>query len=114
MTRKIDWCGRWWWRPARMTPSHITSEKQPASRPFSGSRLGAQPPFGGEALLGQEASLVVHLARIPDPIAEIDIGKAHAPCAGDVIEDHEGSERAVAELGLVERIDHRQAVLEHV
>ena len=36
------------------------------------------------------------------------------PRARDVVEDHEGAEAAVGILRVVERIDHRQAVGEHV
>src|SRR5262249_4413575 len=49
------------------------------------SRVGAHPAFRSEAFLGQEAALVVHLAGVPDPVAEVDIGEAHAASAGDVI-----------------------------
>ena len=34
--------------------------------------------------------------------------------ARDVVEDHEGAERAVAGVRIEERIDHRQPVAEHV
>src|SRR5207342_2707437 len=78
------------------------------------SPLDAHPAFRGEAFLGQEAALIIHLPGIPDPIAEVDIGEAHVPGAGDVIKDHESAERARAELGLIERIDHGEAVLEHI
>src|ERR1700730_6667563 len=73
---------------------HVPACKSVALRGWcAASCLGAHPPFGGEALLGQEAALVIHLAGIPDPVAEVDIGEAHAPGPGDVVEDHEGAER---------------------
>src|SRR5580658_3708386 len=85
-------------------------------RPCSPSRSGMQghprclrllrfrphPPLGQPPLLRQKAALVVHLARAAHPIAKIDVGEAHAARAGDVVEDHQRAERAVARLGLVE------------
>src|SRR5947208_1996148 len=76
--------------------------------------IDAQPARGREALLRQEAALVVHLLGALDPVAEIDIGQAEAAGAGNVVEDHEGAERAALLGWLEERIDHRQTVAEHV
>ena len=83
-----------------------------------GPRQGGVSPPGSspapEVLLRPEAALVVHLRRALDPVAEIDVGQAHLPRAGDVVEDHEGAEAAVGIVGVEERIDHRQAVAEDV
>src|ERR1700692_2105669 len=76
--------------------------------------IDAQPAGGGEALLRQEAALVVHLLRAFDPVAEIDVRQPLPPRAGDVVEDHEGAERAAFLRGFEERIYHRQPVAEHV
>src|ERR1700692_1927096 len=82
-------------------------------RRFAGS-VDAQPAGGGEALLRQEAALVVHLLRAFDPVAEIDVRQSLPAGAGDVVEDHEGAERTVFLRRLEERIHHRQPVAEHV
>ena len=76
--------------------------------------VDAQPAGGGQPLLRQEAALVVHLLGAFDPVAEIDVRQALPPGAGDVVEDHEGAERAAFLRRLEERIDHRQSVAEHV
>src|SRR5206468_16252 len=73
-----------------------------------------RPAFGGEPLLRPETTLVVHLARARDPIAEIDVRQAHAPRPRDVVEDHERAGRALRLIRLEERVDHRQPVGEHV
>jgi manganese/iron transport system permease protein len=65
-------------------------------------------------LLRQEAALVVHLARAVHPIAEVDVGQPHALGALDVIEDHEGAERAVVGVRIEERVDHGEPVAQHV
>ena len=56
-------------------------------------------------LLGQEAGLVIHLLRPLDPIAEIDIGKAHGASSGNMVEDHQGPEATISLSGFVEGID---------
>src|SRR5260370_22493061 len=76
--------------------------------------IDAEPAGGGEALLRQEAALVIHLLRAFDPVAEIDVGQSLASGARDVVEDHEGAERAAFLQGFEERVDHRQSVAEHV
>src|SRR5882724_4044943 len=65
----------------------------------------AFPAFRAEMLLRHEAHLIVHLARAVDPVAEIDMGQAHGSGAGDVVEDHESTERAVLEVGIEVGID---------
>lgn len=45
---------------------------------------------------------------------QIDVGQPHPPRPRDVVEDHEGAERAVLLVRLEERIHHRQAVTEDV
>ena len=76
--------------------------------------LFARPAVRRQPLLRQEAALVVHLARAAHPIAEIDVGEPHAPGARDVVEHHEGAERTRRFVRFEKRIDHRQAVAEHV
>ena len=87
-------------------------------RADSGSAIGLlfhpAPARGQQALLRQEAALVVHLARARHPIAEIDVSQPHGLGARDVIEDHQRAERALAGVRIEERIDHRQPVAEHV
>src|SRR6266566_4907095 len=56
--------------------------------------VDAQPAGGGQPLLRQEAALVVHLLGAFDPVAEIDVRQSLASRARDVVEDHEGAERA--------------------
>src|SRR4051794_36980961 len=56
--------------------------------------IDAQPAGGRQTLLRQIAALVVHLLRAFDPVAEIDVGQALAPGPRDVVQDHEGAERA--------------------
>src|SRR4026207_2309834 len=55
----------------------------------------AFPALRTEMLLGHEAHFIIHLRRAVDPVAEIDVGQTHCPGTGDMIEDHEGAERAV-------------------
>src|ERR1700731_4714086 len=71
------------------------------------SRVDAQPARGGKPLLRQEAALVVHLLGAFDPVAEIDVGQSLPARARDVVEDHEGAERAAFLRRLEERIHHR-------
>src|SRR5260370_7463823 len=66
--------------------------------------VDAQPAGGGEALLRQEAALVVHLLGAFDPVAEIDVRQSLALGAGDVVEDHEGAERAPPLRALEEQL----------
>ncbi len=77
---------------------------------FSNSNPGVRcQPF-----LRQVAAFVVHLTRAVHPVAQIDVGKAHPLGTLDVVEDHEGAERALALVWIEERIDHREAVVQHV
>src|SRR4051812_16704078 len=70
--------------------------------------VDAQPTGGREPLLRQETTLVVHLLRAFDPVAEIDVGQPLPPRAGNVVEDHERAERAALFRRFEEGIDHRQ------
>ena len=74
------------------------------------SCLEALPALRAEMLLRLEADLIVHLARAVDPVAEIDMGQPGRAGPRDVIEDHEGAERAVGMVGAEIGIDHGQAV----
>src|SRR5258707_4059639 len=91
----------------------------PYLRPCNNAEIAAspfdpQPALRGKPFLRQEATLVVHLAGAPDPIAEVHVGETHGPRPCDVIEYHESAERAILGLRLVKRIDHGQPVLEHI
>src|SRR5438445_6267581 len=88
---------------------HVTCEscKYSTTNRYVGVAL---PALGAEMLLRHEAHLIIHLARAVDPVAEVDMGQAHRPGAGDVIEDHERAERTLLEIGIEVGIDHRQAV----
>src|SRR4051812_44206654 len=101
-------------RPRATTPARPIWRSEIFSAPNEASNFEARPAFRHQPLLRQEASLVIHLARVPHPVAEIDVGEAHTARARDVVQDHVSAERAVAVLGIVERVDHRQAVAEHV
>src|ERR1700722_5364870 len=72
--------------------------------------LHPRPAVQAEALLGQVASLVAHLLRPLDPIAEIDVGQAEAARFLDMIENDVAAERPARDVGIVEGIDQRQAV----
>src|SRR5436305_15140430 len=74
------------------------------------SHLAPRPPIREQALLRQEAALVVHLARIPHPIAEVDVGEPHAARARNAVAEHEGTDRAAAVVRLVDTITDRQTV----
>src|SRR4051812_25883232 len=47
--------------------------------------LDPRPAVREQALLWQEAAFVIHLARIPHPVAQIGVGQAHLARARDVI-----------------------------
>ncbi len=53
-------------------------------------------------------------ARALDPIAEVNVRKSNRARARDVVENHEGAERARRLVGVEERVDHGEAVAEHV
>src|SRR4029079_14851595 len=80
----------------------------------SALRFRVVPACRHQAFLWQEAALVIHLAGTGDPIAEIDVRQAHAVGPLEWIEDHESAERAVGLIRIEKRIDHRQAVAEHI
>src|SRR6266480_4650288 len=95
-------------------PSPTRGEVTGASYQSCASSLEPGPAVGQEPLLRQEAALVVHLLRALHPIAEIDVAQAEPAGADDVIEDHEGADRAGVRVGIEERIDHGQAVAQQV
>src|SRR5438874_4130606 len=91
------------------------SEQRGASRVGpAASSLEAGPAVGQQPLLRQEPALVIHLLRALHPIAQIDVAQTEPARARDVVEDHEGADRAGMHVGVEERIDHRQAVAEPV
>src|ERR1700756_1510553 len=56
--------------------------------------VAPQPAGRRQPLLRKIAALVIHLLRALDPVTEIDVRQSLPAGAGDVIEDHEGAERA--------------------
>ena len=100
-------------QPAARTHEAV-SEPDPALRAGPLFPLDALPAVHAEPLLRQIAALVGHLLRALDPIAKIDMGQAEPPRLLDMVENHEGAERAMLLLGIEKRIDHRQAVGELV
>src|SRR5690606_25043668 len=77
-------------------------------------RLECAPFAGKQELQRAKLRLVVHLVRIRDPIAQIEMPKTRRARLLDMIEDRVDAERASALLGIEKRINHRQAVAEHV
>src|SRR5262249_43282796 len=70
----------------RSPPSPTRGEVTGARGEPCGSSLEAGPAVGQQALLRQEAALVVHLLRALHPIAEIDVAQAEPACAGYMVE----------------------------
>src|SRR3546814_15233001 len=69
------------------------------------------PAIGTEPFEGAEPRLVGHARRSFDPITEIDIGKAGAGGALDMIENDIGAQPfAERVLRVEEAVDHRQSV----
>src|SRR5260370_36547508 len=102
-------------RSARETTSPTRGEVTGARcQSCASSSLHPGPAVGHEPFLRQEAALVIHFFRAFHPIAEIDVAQSQPAGAGDVVEDHEGADRARVRVGLEEGIDHRQAVAEQV
>ena len=64
--------------------------------------------------LRAEAASIGHFRRAIDPIAQIDIRQTHFAGADEVVEDHHGAQTAAGLVDVIERIDHRQAILEHI
>ena len=58
--------------------------------------------------------LVSHLGRTGHPVAEIDVGQARLAGDVDMVEDDLRAEAVARAVGIVERVDHRQPVIEHV
>src|SRR5215471_13263933 len=76
-------------RPRRLNAESSTGRSALAFDPL--------PAVGREPLLRQETAFVVHFAR-----------------ARDVVENHEGAERARRLVRIEERVDHGEPVAEHV
>jgi hypothetical protein len=55
------------------------------------SLFDPQPALWRKPFLRQETPFVIHLARAPDPIAEVHVCQAHASRPRDVVEYHECS-----------------------
>src|SRR6185436_17729893 len=92
-----------------------SSEKR-SGRASEYSMLARVPPpqpapgAADEALDRLELRLVGHLRAFADPVAEVEIGQAQAPARLDLPQHVVGAEARAAPVGLVERIDRRQAV----
>src|SRR3954468_8514606 len=104
-----------WWafsassekRKGRASPYRLT-ECRPALHPWSGGQDGATRRRRSPRSL--ELRLVRHLRALADPVAEIEIGQAEALALLDLPEHVVGAEARAPAVGLVERIDRREAV----
>src|ERR1700677_1157366 len=81
-------------------------EVRPQPRRLPGALTRTGPAVRRKPLLRQEAAFIVHLARTTHPIAEVNVTETHLSRAGDVVEHHEGAERARRLVGFEKRIDH--------
>ena len=62
----------------------------------------------------REIGLVAHLAAAGHPVAQIDIGQPGLSRDVDMVQNGEGAQRAALKTGVVEGIDHAEAVVEHI
>ena len=61
-----------------------------------------------------KAGLVAHLPAAGHPVAKVDIGQSGLLRDGDVVEDDVGAQRQVGTVGVVEAVDHGEAVVEDI
>lgn len=82
----------------------------------SATRLSGEgdPALVDEQFDGPVLGLVVHLAAILDPVAQVDGLQTQAFGLGDLPEDRVASQAALLFVGIVEGIDGRESVRQHV
>src|SRR5712691_6320873 len=77
-------------------------------------RLQAAPGAIDEALDRPKARLVGHLAAVPDPITQVQVGQRKAAALLDLPQDVVGAEARAGRVGVVERVDRGEPVPEVV
>jgi hypothetical protein len=76
--------------------------------------LEAAPGAVDEPLDRLEARLVGHLAAVPDPIAEVQVGQGEAAALLDLPQDVIGAEARAGGVAVVERVDRGKPVAEAI
>src|SRR5690606_10865277 len=86
----------------------------PENAPQRQASAQADPALVHQQLDGTVLGLVVHLAAILDPVAQIDVGKLPARGLGDLPEDGVAAQAALILLGSVKGVHRRESVVEDV
>src|SRR5476651_2341966 len=85
-----------------------------STRRYCLGRRQFRPAVGAKRLERPEGALVGHLARVGDPVAEIDIGQATASGGIGQPQDHVGAQSAARVLRIEVGIDRRDAARQPV
>jgi len=92
----------------------VPRQAQGGRRLHSRRRGDRLPAAVDQALHRLEADLVGHLAALGDPVAEVQVGQFERAAEVDLPQDVVGAVARADHLGVEERVDGRQAVLQFV